>query len=100
MALVGGASAALPLALRAQQRDRLRRIGVLHATGENDREYQAYTAAFREGLQKRGWTEGHNVRIESRWADADAERMRAHAAELVDLSLDVILAIGSAVLAA
>jgi putative tryptophan/tyrosine transport system substrate-binding protein len=99
MALVGGASAAWPLALRAQQPDRERRIGVLLATGENDREFQTYVATFREGLQKRGWAEGHNVRIEYRWADADAERMRVFAAELVGLSPDVILAIGSTVLA-
>jgi putative tryptophan/tyrosine transport system substrate-binding protein len=79
----------------AQQPDRERRIGVLLATGENDREYQTNVGTFREGLQKRGWTEGHNIRIESRSADGDAERMRTHAAELAGLSLDVILANGS-----
>jgi putative ABC transport system substrate-binding protein len=100
MVLVGGASAAWPLALYAQQPDRVRRIGVFHGNGENDGTNKADVAAFREELWKRGWTEGHNVRIDYRWADADAERMRAHATELVDLSLDVILAIGGTMLAA
>jgi putative ABC transport system substrate-binding protein len=97
IALVGGA-AAWPFAVRAQQPDRLRRIGMLLSA--NHRVVQSDAAAFREELRKRGWTEGHNVQIESRWADADAERIRAFAAELVGLSPDAILANGSAVLAA
>ena len=66
--LLGGAAAARPLAARAQQPDRMRRIGVLMGYAESDREGQAHVAAFREGLQKLGWTEGRNIRIDTRWA--------------------------------
>jgi putative ABC transport system substrate-binding protein len=59
--LIGGAAMAWPLAARAQQSDRMRRIGVLMAHPENDPEFQAYVAAFRDGLQKLGWTEGRNI---------------------------------------
>ena len=71
--LLGGATAAWPLAARAQQPDRMRRIGVLMAYAENDSEAQAWVAAFREGLQKLGWTEGRNIRIDYRWSSLDAE---------------------------
>jgi ABC-type uncharacterized transport system substrate-binding protein len=88
--LLGGA-AAWPLAARAQQPDRIRRIGVLVAYAESDREGQAFVAAFREGLQKLGWTEGRNVRIETRWAAADVEAMQRFAKELVVQQPDLIL---------
>ena len=65
--MIGGA-AAWPLVARAQQPDRMRRIGVLMAFAESDREGQALVAAFREGLQKLGWAEGRNIRIDIRWA--------------------------------
>jgi putative tryptophan/tyrosine transport system substrate-binding protein len=65
--LVGGAAAAWPLAGRAQQPDRMRRIGVLMAFAESDPEGQAWFAAFREGLQKLAWAEGRNIRIDTRW---------------------------------
>ena len=62
IALMGGAAATWPLAANAQQHDRMRRIGVLMAHAESDPEFQAYVAAFREGLQKMGWVEGRNFR--------------------------------------
>ena len=98
--LIGGAAAAWPLAARAQQTDQVRRIGFLTGgSSERDAEWQAFVAAFKEGLQKLGWTEGHNVRIELRWPGADADRRRAYAAELVNLKPDVIVAGGTSSLA-
>ena len=89
--LLGGA-AAWPLAARAQQNERMRRIGVLMAYAESDPEGQARIAAFREGLQKLGWTEGRNTRIDTRWTTpADAESRQRFAKELVALQPDVIL---------
>jgi putative ABC transport system substrate-binding protein len=90
--LLGGAAAAWPLAARAQQTERVRRIGVLMSYAESDPEAQAWYAAFREGLQKLGWTEGHNIRIDTRWAAADdAGSMRGFAKELVALQPDLIV---------
>jgi putative ABC transport system substrate-binding protein len=85
--LVGGA-AVWPHALRAQQ---LRRIAVLMDGAESDMTLQAFVAALRAGLQKLGWIEGRNVRIEDRWAAGDSGRMRSYAGELVAMSPDVIL---------
>jgi putative ABC transport system substrate-binding protein len=91
IALLGSATA-WPLAARAQQPDRVRRIGVLMGFAESDPEGQADIAAFRDGLQKLGWTEGRNIRIDTRWATpADAESMQRFAKELVALQLDLIL---------
>src|SRR5215831_5244714 len=92
--LLGGA-AAWPIAARAQQAGRKRRIGVLMAYAENDREYQSHLAAFREELQKLGWTEGRNVQIDYRWAALDPELMRRFARELIALQPDVILSSSS-----
>jgi putative tryptophan/tyrosine transport system substrate-binding protein len=89
---LGGAMVTLPLAARAQQADRLRRIGVLMNLAESDPESQARIAAFREGLGKLGWNEGREVRIEYRWASGDADRSRAYASDLVKLKPDAILA--------
>jgi putative ABC transport system substrate-binding protein len=89
--LLGGAAAAWPLAARAQQADRVRRVGVLMAFAESDPEGQASIAAFREGLQKLGWTDGRNIRIDTRWAALDAESMQRFAKELVTLQPDLIL---------
>ena len=89
--LLGGA-AAWPLSGSAQQPDRVRRIGVLMGFLESDPEAQARVAAFREGLQKLGWTEGRNVQIDTRWAALDAQAMQRFAKELVGLQPDVILA--------
>jgi putative tryptophan/tyrosine transport system substrate-binding protein len=89
--LVGGAAATWPLAARAQQDQRVRRIGVLMGYAESDREGQAFVAAFREGLQKLGWTEGRNIRIDIRWAP-DVQSMQRFAKELVAPQPDLILA--------
>jgi hypothetical protein len=89
--LLGGAGA-WPVAARAQQTERIRRIGVLMAHAEADPEFQAYVDAFREELQKLGWTEGRNVRIDIRWgALDDAESRRRFAKELVAVRPDLIL---------
>jgi len=94
--LVGGAAAAWPLAARAQQAtDRLRQIGVLVNLAESDLEAQPRLNAFQGRLQELGWTEGRNVRIDYRWTAGDYDRMRAHAAELVALGPDVLLAADS-----
>ena len=87
---IGGA-AAWPLAARAQQAERMRRIGVLMGYAESDREGQANVAAFQGGLQKLGWTEGRNIRIDARWAAADADLMQRFAKELVALQPDLIV---------
>ena len=92
--LLGGAAAAWPLVVRAQQPERVRRIGVLMAVAADDPEGQARIAAFHQGLQQSGWTVGHNVRIDTRWGAGDADRMRRYAAELVSLAPDVILVSG------
>ena len=88
--LLGG-SAAWPLAARAQT-ERMRRIGVLMGYAEGDVEGQSYLAAFREGLQKLGWTDGRNIRIDYRWGALDAESLQRFAKELVALQPDLILA--------
>jgi putative tryptophan/tyrosine transport system substrate-binding protein len=88
---LGGAAAAWPLAARAQQAGQMRRIGVLMAASENDPERQAFVAAFGEGLQKLGWTEGRDIRIDIRWATSDAALMQRFARELVALQPDLIL---------
>jgi putative ABC transport system substrate-binding protein len=81
-----------PLAAHAQQLDRVRRIGVLMGYPESDPDAQANVSAFRQNLQKLGWSEGHNIRIESRWPiPADVESMQRFAKELVALQPDVIL---------
>jgi putative tryptophan/tyrosine transport system substrate-binding protein len=89
--LLGGAAAAWPLAARAQQPERMRRIGVLMGVAD-DPEGQARVAALKQGLQELGWTDGRNIQIETRFGGADAGRIRAHAAELVALAPDVIVA--------
>jgi putative ABC transport system substrate-binding protein len=95
IALVGGAAAAWPLAARAQQSERVRRIGVLLPAASDDVEFQARVGAFLQGLQQSGWSIGRNLRIDTRWATANADDIRRHAAELVTLAPDVILAHGA-----
>jgi putative ABC transport system substrate-binding protein len=89
MSLFGGA-AAWPLAARAQQRDRVRLIGVLMGFAESDPAAQSWLAAFRNALTQLGWSEGNNLRIEVRWGAADPDRIRTLAKELVDLRPDAI----------
>jgi putative tryptophan/tyrosine transport system substrate-binding protein len=89
-------AAAMPFVARAQQPERMRRIGVLMGIAEDDRAGQARLAAFRKGLQQLGWTEGRNVRIDVRWGAGNAERNHGPAAELIALSPDVILTHSSA----
>ena len=89
--LLGGA-AAWPLTARAQQGERVRRIGVLMSFLDNDLEAQAYVAAFHQGLQKLGWVEGRNIHTDSRWARGeDTETLQKLARELVGLDPHVIL---------
>ena len=96
--LVGGA-ATWPLAVRAQQPGRLRRIGVLTPFAADDAEGHARLTAFAQALQQSGWTVGQNVQIDYRWGPGNAETMRKYAAELVALAPDVILATSSAAVA-
>jgi putative ABC transport system substrate-binding protein len=91
VALLGGA-AAWPFAAQAQQREQMRRIGVLIGFAESDPDVQSWLAAFRGALAKLGWTEGSNLRIELRWA-GDPDRMKTFAKELVDLRPDAILSV-------
>ena len=98
--LLGGAAVAWPRAARAQQADRMRRVGVLWNLAADDPEGQARQRAFLQGLQELGWTDGRNMRIDYRWAGGDADRFRRYAAELVALAPDVILASASQSVAA
>ena len=98
ISLLGGAAVAWPLAARAQPAERVRRVGVLIPLAMDDPEAKARIAAFQQGLEQLGWTDGRNVQIDTRWAGGDMESIRKHAAELVALSPDVILAAGGAVI--
>jgi hypothetical protein len=93
--VVAGSVVAWPLAARAQQPERMRRIGVILGATADDAEFQAWFGAFLQGLQQSGWSIGQNVRIDTRWATANAAEIRRHAAELVALAPDVILAHGA-----
>jgi hypothetical protein len=89
--LLGGAAAAWPLAVRAQQGDRVRRIGVLMTGDENDPEYKSRVSAFTQTLADLGWTDGRNIRMDLRWGGGDTNRLRALAQELVGLQPDIIV---------
>src|SRR5262249_24965187 len=91
-----GSAAAWPLAARAQQGDRVRRIGVLLPKAADDASFQARVGALVQGLAQMGWTIGHNVRIDTRWAGIDAADIQRHTTELVALAPDVILGHGAA----
>jgi len=92
--LLGGAAAAWPLAANAQQRERVRRIGLLISTPEDDTQTQHQVEAFRAGLRELGWIEGRNININGRFAADDPDRLKAFVAELIALKPDVILASG------
>src|SRR5260370_8458573 len=91
-----GGAGAWPLAARAQQGERMRRIGVLLPTAPDDAVFQTRMAVFLGGLQQLGWTDGRNVRIDTRWAAGDADLIRKYAGELVALGPDVVMAFTSA----
>jgi putative ABC transport system substrate-binding protein len=103
--LIGGAGVTVPAALfrpqaaQSQPRDRVRRVGVLMGLAADDAESQARLAAFAQGLQQTGWTVGQNLRIDYRWGAGNADTMRKHAADLVALAPEVILAHSSAAVA-
>jgi putative tryptophan/tyrosine transport system substrate-binding protein len=88
-------AAVWPLVARAQPADRMRRIGVLMPATADDAQYQAWAGAFLQGLAQSGWSIGHNVRVDIRWATSNADSVRKHAAELAALAPDVILATGA-----
>src|SRR5262249_11392730 len=88
---LGGAAAAWPLGVRAQQDDRVRRIGVLTGRDENDPVWQTYSSAFTQARADLGWTDGRNVRMDLRWGGGDINRIRALAQQLVGLQPDIIM---------
>jgi putative ABC transport system substrate-binding protein len=94
ISLLGGVALAWPLAARAQQVERVRRIGVLTGLAADDPQGKAIIAAFLQGLQQLGWADGRNLQIEYRWGGGDADAMRKYAAELVTLGPDVMVATG------
>jgi putative ABC transport system substrate-binding protein len=94
--LGSGAAATWPLASRAQQPERMRRIGVLTGLAEDDPDWRANIAAFLQRLQQLGWSEGRNVQVDTRWSVGNADDARKYAAELVTLAPDVMLAAGGA----
>jgi len=93
--LLGGTAAAWPLAARAQQPEKMRRIGMLLPAAPDDSEVQSWVGAFLQGLAQSGWITGRNIRIETRWTKFDPEDTRKYAAELVALAPDAILATGN-----
>jgi putative tryptophan/tyrosine transport system substrate-binding protein len=97
LAALGGAAAAWPLMARAQQSERMRRVGVLMPGDADNPDNQARLAAFLQGLQQFGWAVGRNLRIDLRWAAGQVDRNRQYAEELVGLAPDVILAAASGV---
>ncbi len=98
--LLGGAAVAWPLAARAQQLDRMRRVSLLLGIGENDPEAQSRVKALQKGLRDLGWVEGRNIRIDYRFAASDPNRIKEYVAELVRLAPDVIVANSTPVIAA
>jgi putative tryptophan/tyrosine transport system substrate-binding protein len=97
--LGGGAAAAWPVAARAQQPERVRRVGILNILGTDDPEAQARKAVFEQTLEQLGWSVGRNLKIENRQVGDDLDSLRRYSAELVALAPDVILSIGSLTLA-
>src|SRR5262245_20908413 len=98
--LIGGAAAAGPLAARAQQGERMRRVAFLHPYTENDSEVRARVIAFRQGLEALGWTENRNIRVEHLYSGGDLDKIQAYAKELVRAAPDVIAGSGTPVTSA
>src|SRR5215472_5301901 len=98
--LLLGAAVAWPLAARAQQTERMRRLGMLMNRAADDPRGQVELAAFQQALQQLGWSDGRNIRIDTRWGGNDVDRDRGYAAELVALVPDLILASGTLSVAA
>jgi putative tryptophan/tyrosine transport system substrate-binding protein len=94
--VIAASAAVWPLAARAEQRERIKRVGVLYPLAANDPQAQTRNAAFLQGLQQLGWIVGHNVQIDYRWSGGNEDDTRKHAAELVALAPDVIFTSGSA----
>jgi putative tryptophan/tyrosine transport system substrate-binding protein len=90
--LLGSAAAVWPVATRAQQSERMRRIGVLMNISADDPEAQSRMTAFVQGLQQSGWTDGRNIRIDYRWSAGDADLIRKLAMEMIALGPDVVMA--------
>ena len=97
--LLGGAGVAWPLAARAQQPERMRRIGVLMGWDENDSAGRTYLSAFAQGLAELGWIDGRNALLDISWGAGDAERLRSYAAELVAWKPEVLVAVTTPALA-
>src|SRR4029079_5364369 len=93
--LLGGAAVAWPLGAGAQPPKKMRRIGVLMPSVSDDAEFQARLRVLLTGVQQSGWSIGRNVRIDVRWATANAAEIRRYAEELVTLAPDVIVAVGA-----
>src|SRR3984893_8929747 len=93
LALLGSTAATWPLGARAQQPERMRRIGVLMTVSVDDLDQQNGLAAFVQALQQLGWTDGRNVRIDTRWGAGEVSAIRRHADDLIALSPDVIAAV-------
>jgi putative ABC transport system substrate-binding protein len=93
--LIGGAAVAWPIVARAQQPERMRRIGIILPAAADDADFQTWVGAFLQALGQLGWTIGRNVRIDTHWATTNATEIRRHAAELVALAPDVIVASGT-----
>src|SRR5436309_3004394 len=98
--LLGGAAAGLPLAARAQQGERIRRIGVMANVSENDAEMEASLAAFRQELEQLGWSEGRNVRIDKLFTRANLDQLQALAKQMMALQPDLIVAHATPIVAA
>src|ERR1700724_1016731 len=96
--LLGGGAAAWPLAARAQQSDRMRRIGVLMPYPPSDTEWKSRVGALQQELQRLGWTRGRNIEFDERWTTDAMDLVRANAANLVELKPDAIVAVGGRVI--
>jgi putative ABC transport system substrate-binding protein len=97
--VIGGTAASWPVTARAQQAERIRRVGVLFSVAESDPQLQSLMSITRQRLEELGWSEGRNIRTEVRWAAGDNDRLRVHAAELAQLKPDVIIGEGTPVVA-